>query len=89
MLINIFFKKSALFIPFLTAVILLLIGNYLFFERVDVSNILFWNINISEIIKSILYDISSIIIVFSIIILFYELVFNVFLFFWRKKIRKK
>ncbi len=53
-------KKEALAVPFFMTGILISVTNYLLFSKIDVKHILFWNDNISSIIKSILYDLSSI-----------------------------
>lgn len=55
------YKKSAFAVPCFTSSILLLLGDYLFFQRIDVANILFWNESVSKIIKSVLFDLSNLI----------------------------
>lgn len=60
-------KNRVIAIPLFTTGLLLLLGNYLLFNRIDVQNILFWNENVSNIIKSILWDLSKLTIKGSII----------------------
>ena len=55
---HIFYKRIIYTIPCISSAILLLLGNYLLYNRIDVGNILFWNDNVSTIIKSILFDIN-------------------------------
>lgn len=54
-------KKRVIAVPLFTTGILLLLGNYLLFNRIDVWHILFWNENVSNIIKSILFNLSSLV----------------------------
>lgn len=68
------FKKDTFVIPLLTTAILLLVGNYLLFSRIDVSHILFWNESISEIIKSILWNMSSLVKYGAIFIIVFEFI---------------
>lgn len=58
-LLHIFYKRIIFTIPTISTSILLMLGNYSFFQRIDVKNILFWNENISEIIKSIIWSIKD------------------------------
>lgn len=54
-------KNRVIAVPLFTTGILLLLGNYLLFNRIDVANILFWNENVSNIMKSILFNLSSLV----------------------------
>lgn len=54
-------KNRVIAIPFFTTGILLLLGNYLLFNRIDVRNILFWNENVSNIIKSVFFSLSDLV----------------------------
>ena len=56
---HIFYKRIIFTIPTLSTSILLLLGEFLLYNRIDVKNIIFWNDNVSTIIKSILFDISN------------------------------
>ncbi len=56
---RIFYKRTILTIPTISSATLLLLGRYLFFNRIDVKNILFWTDNVSNVIKSILWSISK------------------------------
>lgn len=58
-LLHIFYKRIIFTIPTISTSILLMLGNYSFFQRIDVKNILFWNENISEIIKSVIWSIKD------------------------------
>lgn len=60
-LLHLFYKRIIFTIPSISTSVLLFLGNYSFFNRVDVKNILFWNENISEIIKNILWSIKDLI----------------------------
>lgn len=56
---RVFYKHTILTIPTISSATLLLLGRYLFFNRVDVKNILFWTDNVSNVIKSIMWSISK------------------------------
>lgn len=56
---HIFYKRIIFTIPTISTSILLLLGEFLLYNRIDVKNIIFWNDNVSTIIKSILFDISN------------------------------
>ena len=56
---QLFYKRIIFTIPTISTSILLLLGEFLLYNRMDVKNILFWNDNVSTIIKSILFDISN------------------------------
>lgn len=58
-LCHLFYKRIILTIPCISTAILLFLGNYLLYNRIDVKNILFWNDNVSTIIKSILWSIKD------------------------------
>lgn len=58
-ILHIFYKRIIFTIPTISTSILLFLGTYLFFHRIDVKNILFWNENVSEIIKSVLWSIKD------------------------------
>jgi len=89
LLFNIIYRKSAFSVPCFACSILLLLGNYLFFERIDVKNILIWNENVSNIVKSILLDISSLIKSGSILLIILGFLTYLFSCILRLIIRKK
>lgn len=54
-----FYKKNVATIPLASAGELLVLGNYLLFNKIDVKNILFWSDNVSSVIKTVIQDMSS------------------------------
>ena len=60
-LIKLIFKKITLSIPVITSIILLILFYYMFFSKININNIIFWNTYLSSLIKCVLSDISNII----------------------------
>ena len=54
-----FYKKNVATIPLASAGELLVLGNYLLFNKIDVKNILFWSDNVSSVIKTVILDMSN------------------------------
>ena len=54
-----FYRKNVLTISLASAGELLVLSNYLLFNKIDVKNILFWSDNISLVIKTVIHDMSS------------------------------
>ena len=53
------FQKTAFLKPLMATGILLLVANYILFQRIDIYHILFWNESISKIIQNIFFDLSE------------------------------
>ena len=53
------FHKSAFLKPLMASGILLLITNYILFQKIDIYHILFWNDAVSKIIQNIFFDFSK------------------------------
>ena len=64
-----FYKRIVYTMPTISSAVLLLLGEWLLYNRIDVKNILFWNDNVSSIIKSVLWNISKIIKIEAIILI--------------------
>lgn len=54
-----FYRKNVATVPLASAGELLVLGNYLLFNKIDVKNILFWSDNVSSVIKTVIMDMSS------------------------------
>lgn len=54
-----FYKRNVITISLASAGELLVLGNYLLFNKIDVKNILFWSDNVSLVIKTVIQDMSS------------------------------
>ena len=54
-----FYRKNILTISLASAGELLVLSNYLLFNKIDVKNILFWSDNVSLVIKTVIQDMSS------------------------------
>lgn len=65
----VFYRRNFITIPTISSAILILLGNYLFFNKVDVASILFWNNNVSKVIRSVFFDVSSKLNTFAIILI--------------------
>ena len=88
-LCHVFYKRIILTIPCLSTAILLLLGNYLLYNRIDVKNILFWYDNVSTIIKSILWSIKDFITNEAIILIISGTIFFIIGYLLTNRKRKK
>lgn len=64
-----FYKRIVYTIPCLSSAILLLLGCWLLYNRIDVKNILFWTENVSNVLKSVLFNIKDFVRIEAIILI--------------------
>lgn len=63
------YKRIVYTIPCLSSAILLLLGCWLLYNRIDVKNILFWTDSVSNVLKSVLFNISDFVRIEAIILI--------------------
>lgn len=82
-----FYRKNILTISLASAGELLVLSNYLLFNKIDVKNILFWSDNVSLVIKIVIQDMSSKIYFLGFSFIITAIIFEIVYYITRKKVR--